>query len=188
MLNRKTLCHINVCYYILWCTWWLQLYFVAEGDIGAFKVNRLIPAVNLDRNGEKKLQPTVPDIVWTKNKAFHPGGASKDKVFSVVPKVFFIGERPALKPLMSVVDSVADLQCPVDANMSLSQYCRADLQQCRVMAYYCILLHISNTSRRRSKRAMSMGRNMACTFKRLRSDGSGGSCRLGKLSAWNSWR
>ena len=43
-----------------------------------------------------------------------------------------------------------------------------------IIAYYYQFQHIIITIRRRSKCAMSTGRSMACTSKRLRSEGSGG--------------
>jgi len=99
----------------------------------------LVLAINFDRNSKKELQPTVPDIVWAQYEAFHPGGTSKDEILSVVPIILFVWERPALKTLVPLVYCVTYLQCPVDADMSLSQNCTANLQQ---PLCYCTLLHV----------------------------------------------
>jgi len=118
----------------------VQLNLVAECNIGALEVDRLILAVHLNRNGEEKFQPTVPDVVLVQHKAFNPGRAREHEILPVVPMVRFTRERPALKTLMSLVNSVADLQCPVDAYVSLSQYCRANLHG---MHCYCLLLRVN---------------------------------------------
>ena len=86
----------------------VQLNLIAEGNIGALEADRLILAVNLDRNGEEKFQPTVPDVVRVQHKAFNPGRAREHEILPVVPMVLFTWERPALKMLMSLVNSVAN--------------------------------------------------------------------------------
>ena len=78
--------------------------------IGTLEADRLILAVKLDRNGEEKFQPTVPDVVRVQHKAFNPGRAREHEILPVVPMVRFTWpwERPALKTLMSLVNSVAN--------------------------------------------------------------------------------
>ena len=67
----------------------VQLNLIAEGNIGALEADRLILAVNLDRNGEEKFQPTVPDVVRVQHKAFNPGRAREHEILLVVPLVRF---------------------------------------------------------------------------------------------------
>ena len=88
--------------------------------IGTLEADRLILAVKLDRNGEEKFQPTVlPDVAWVQHKAFNPGRAREHELESswLYPWYYLPGpgpgnlnERlgPALKTLMSLVNSVAN--------------------------------------------------------------------------------
>ena len=69
-----------------------------------------------------------------------PLWASEDEVLPVVPIILFIRERPALQTLVSLVYSVAYLQCPVHADVSLSQNGWANLQQ---LFCYCTFLHVN---------------------------------------------
>ena len=133
------LCFIATYYNLVLYTQGFKLDFIAEGDIGALKVHRLVLAINLDRNSKKELQPTVPDVIRAQYEAFHPRGASEDEILSVVPVKVFVWERPALKTLVSLVYCVTYLQYPVDADVSLSQNFTANLQQ---PLCYCILLHV----------------------------------------------
>ena len=140
MLSCYILCHIDTHYYILLHIWGFKLDFIAEGDIGALKVQRLVLAINLDRNSKKELQPSVPDVIRAQYEAFHPGGASKDEILSVVPIICFVWERPAMKTLVPLVYCVTYLQCPVDPDVSLSQNGSANLQQ---SPCYCTLSHVN---------------------------------------------
>ena len=139
MLSCYILCHIDTHYYVLLHTRGFKLDFIAEGDIGALKVQRLVLAINLDRNSKKELQPSVPDVIRAQYEAFHPRGAGEDEILSVIPVILFVWERPALKTLVSHVYCVTYLQCPVDAYVSLSQNCTANLQK---SLCYCTLLHV----------------------------------------------
>ena len=83
--------------------------------IGTLEADRLILAVKLDRNGEEKFQPTVPDVVRVQHKAFNPGRAREHELESsrlypwyYLPGPGNLNERPALKTLMSLVNSVAN--------------------------------------------------------------------------------
>ena len=106
--NLNTLSSIITYFCLLLGTRGVQLNLIAEGNIGALEVDRLILAVDLDRNGEEEFQPTVPDVVRAQHKAFHPGLAREQEVLPVVPMVLFTWEQPALKRLMSLVNNVAD--------------------------------------------------------------------------------
>ena len=83
--------------------------------IGTLEADRLILAVKLDRNGEEKFQPTVPDVVRVQHKAFNPGRAREHKLESsrlypwyYLPGPGNLNEQTALKTLMSLVNSVAN--------------------------------------------------------------------------------
>ena len=72
--NLNTLqCIITYCC-LLFRIQGVQLNRIAEGNIGTLEADRLILDVKLDRNGEEKFQPTVPDVVRVQHKAFNPGG------------------------------------------------------------------------------------------------------------------
>ena len=53
--------------------------------IGTLEADRLILAVNLDRTGEEKFQPTVPDVVLVQYEAFNPGRAREHEILPIVP-------------------------------------------------------------------------------------------------------
>ena len=85
--------------------------------IGTLEADRLILAVKLDRNGEEKFQPTVPDVVRVQHKAFNPGRAREHELESsrlypwyYLPGPGNLSERPALKTLMSLVNSVGQFE------------------------------------------------------------------------------
>ena len=90
----------------------------------------------------------------TQHEVFYPGPGGRMKTKSVgCTNNTFIWGRPALKTLVFLVYCASYLQCPVDADVSFSQNCMANLQQS----------YISFT--RRSKRPMSMGAISAATIR-----------------------
>ena len=126
-LRYIALIHISAYYYILFHTRGFQLDFVAEGDVGALDIDRLVLSINLDGHCEEELQSTVPDVVWAQHKSFHPRRTNEDEVLSIQSVELPIWERPAVQTLVALVYCVANLQYAVDADMSLSLQGSADL-------------------------------------------------------------
>ena len=96
--------------------WGFQLDFFAEGDLGAFDDFRLALAVNLDRHGKEELQPTIPDVVWSRDKPLPPCWASEDEVLrlSVVDQTTCLGT--ASTAITGVHHNcMPNLQCPAPA-------------------------------------------------------------------------
>ena len=118
-----------------------QLDFVVEGDVGALDIYRQVLAVNLYSNKKEELQPTVPDVVWAQVKQFFSGWTSEVEVVLIISMELLVLEWPALQMLVSLIDLMPDLQCSVDANVSLSLNYRVYLSAVPFKLF--ILLHDS---------------------------------------------
>ena len=77
-------------------------------------------AIYLDSHSKEELQPSIPDVVWAQDKPFYHGWTSEDEVLSILSMELLAWERLALQLLMSLMDPMPSLQCPVDAHVSLS--------------------------------------------------------------------
>ena len=122
------LLHIITYYHILLHASGFQLDFVAEGDEGKIDIYSFVLSIDLDRHSNEELQPTVPDVVWAKDKAFHPKRTSEDEVLTTISMESLAWKRLALQALVFLVDLTQDLQCPVEVDVSLSLNGRAHLQ------------------------------------------------------------
>ena len=97
-----------------------KLDFIAEGYVGTLDVNGFFLIIYFDGHGEKKLQTTIPDIIWVQHKPFDPWWASEDKVYPIISIVRPVWKRP-------IVYRMLDLQCPENADVSLTQHRSANL-------------------------------------------------------------
>ena len=69
---------------------------------------------------------------------------SEGKVLLVISMVHPIGKRPALQTLVPIVYRMADLQCPKNADASLTQHRSANLKNgILISTHYYVLLRIS---------------------------------------------
>jgi len=93
-VRQVILLSIILYYYILKRTRGFQFNFIAERDVGTLDVHWFLLAIDLDGHAEKKLQSTIPDIVWAQHKSFYSWRASEDKVFLVISIIRLAGKRP----------------------------------------------------------------------------------------------
>ena len=91
---------------------------------------------------KEELQPTVPDVVWAQDKPFFFWWTSEVKVVLIISMELLVWEWPALQMLVSLIDLMPDLQCSVDANVSLSLNYRVFLSAVQFKLF--ILLHVTS--------------------------------------------
>jgi hypothetical protein len=109
----------------------LQPNVVEKGDVSTLKLHGVLLAINLDREREKKLQPTVPDVVGAEQEllhCLHTRRADEDTVLPVEPAIPLIRERPALQALKSGMHCVSNLQSSVQAKVPFSKHGLAQLR------------------------------------------------------------
>ena len=106
----------------------LQPNVVEKGDVSTLKLHGVLLAINLDREREKKLQSTVPDVVGAEQKLLHTRRADEDTVLPVEPAILLIRERPALQTLKSGMHRVSNLQSSEQAKVPFSKHGLAQLQ------------------------------------------------------------
>ena len=66
----------------------LQPNVVEKGDVSTLKLHGVLLAINLDREREKKLQSTVPDVVGAEQNFSTPGGRTKTQSSRLNPQYF----------------------------------------------------------------------------------------------------
>ena len=140
-----------------------KLDFIAEEDVGTLDFNRFFLAIYFDGNFEKKLQSSndhtrhCPGSAQTVSPL---AGVWRQSLLCYIHGVRPVGKRPALQTLLSIVYRMADLQCPENANMSLTQHSSTNLKNeihitnvtlVHIIMYYYVFQHIMITVRRRSK-------------------------------------
>ena len=86
-VRRVPLLQVITYYSILICARGFQLDFIAEGDVGTLHIYGFFLAIHFDGHGEKKLQPTILDIVWAQHWR-----ASEDKVSRLYPWFVLLGK------------------------------------------------------------------------------------------------